>query len=164
MKAEASRIPNALIDEARTTFASLPTAAATPVVWKPDLLGRSLEDLTDLVSLPESKKTGFVSLNDALGTATPQGRLVQGRLVCTLFAALAEFERDVIRQPPRAGPAAARATGRKSSTSERVIQRSTRQSPGCQNIVGTKNRTADQTVTIPAYLPGCLLPVRKQPY
>ena len=50
----------------------------------------------------------FHSLNDPIDTTTPQGRLM-----CNIFASLAEFERDVIRERTQAGLIAARARGRK---------------------------------------------------
>ena len=79
----------------------------TVMVWKLDRLGRSLKELFTLVNDFQSKGIGFRSLNDAIDTTT-----AQGRLVFNLFASLAEFERDLIRERTRAGLAAARARGR----------------------------------------------------
>ena len=77
------------------------------VVWKLDRLGRSLKHLIETVNLLLQKDVGIKSLNDPIDTTTPQGRLV-----FNLFASLAEFERDVIRERTQAGLSAARARGR----------------------------------------------------
>lgn len=78
------------------------------VVWKLDRLGRSLRELVDLVSRFDQLQVGFVSLQDHIDTTTPSGKLT-----FHLFAALAEFERDIISSRTKAGLAAARARGRK---------------------------------------------------
>ena len=79
----------------------------TLVVWKLDRLGRSLKDLVTLVTGFQDKGIHFVSLQDHLDTTT-----AQGRLMFNLFASLAEFERDIIRERTKAGLTAARARGR----------------------------------------------------
>ncbi len=79
----------------------------TLVVWKLDRLGRSLKELVTLITDFQEKEIGFRSLNDAIDTTT-----AQGRLVFNIFASLAEFERDIIRERTRAGLNAARARGR----------------------------------------------------
>ena len=85
------------------------------VVWKLDRLGRSLKHLVETVNLLLQQDVGIKSLNDPIDTTTPQGRLV-----FNLFASLAEFERDVIRERTQAGLSAARARGRTGGTSEGV--------------------------------------------
>ncbi len=80
----------------------------TVVVWKLDRLGRSLRHLIDLVKSFEEKKVKFISLQDNINTQT-----AQGRFIFNLFASLAEFERNVIRERTHAGLSAARARGRK---------------------------------------------------
>ena len=77
------------------------------VIWKLDRLGRSLNHLIGLVNGLIEKKIGLQSLNDPIDTTTPQGRLS-----FNLFASLAEFERDLIRERTNAGLSAARARGR----------------------------------------------------
>ncbi|GAB3513350.1 recombinase family protein [Spirosoma knui] len=79
----------------------------TIFVWKLDRLGRSLKELFTLINDFQAREIGFRSLNDAIDTTT-----AQGRLVFNLFASLAEFERDLIRERTLAGLAAARARGR----------------------------------------------------
>lgn len=78
------------------------------VVWKLDRLGRSLKHLVELTNDLLERRIGLISLNDPIDTTTPQGRLV-----FNIFASLAEFERDLIRERTRAGLQAARARGRK---------------------------------------------------
>lgn len=78
------------------------------IIWKLDRLGRSLRDLVNLVTEIQDKGTGLKSLNDSIDTTTPQGKLT-----FHLFAALAEFERDIISERTKAGLESARARGRK---------------------------------------------------
>jgi DNA invertase Pin-like site-specific DNA recombinase len=66
-----------------------------------------LRHLIDTVRLLEDRGVGFRSLTEAIDTSSPGGKLV-----FHVFAALAEFERDLIRQRTQAGLAAARARGR----------------------------------------------------
>jgi DNA invertase Pin-like site-specific DNA recombinase len=79
----------------------------TLVVWKLDRLGRSLRHLVDTITELAERGVGFPSLQEAIDTTTPGGKLV-----FHVFAALAEFERDLIRERTTAGLAAARARGR----------------------------------------------------
>lgn len=78
------------------------------VIWKLDRLGRSLKHLVSLTTELMERQIGLISLNDPIDTTTPQGRLV-----FNIFASLAEFERDLIRERTQAGLKAARARGRK---------------------------------------------------
>ena len=80
----------------------------TLVVWRLDRLGRSLQELISLVNTIHAKGAGFKSLQENMDTTTSGGKLV-----FHFFGALAEFERDVIRERTRAGLQAARARGRK---------------------------------------------------
>lgn len=80
----------------------------TLVVWRLDRLGRSLKHLIELMSGLEKKEVGFCSLQESINTASPGGKLV-----FYLFGALAEFERNLIRERTQAGLAAARARGRR---------------------------------------------------
>jgi len=77
------------------------------VTWKLDRLGRSLPHLIETVAGLERRGVGFRSLTEAIDTTTPGGRLV-----FHLFAALGQFERDLIRERTRAGLVAAAARGR----------------------------------------------------
>lgn len=77
------------------------------VVWRLDRLGRSIRHLIDQLADLQERGIGFRSLQEAIDT-TSSG----GRLVFHVFAALAEFERDLIRERTNAGLQAARARGR----------------------------------------------------
>ncbi len=79
----------------------------TLVVWRLDRLGRNLNDLIRLVADLEQRKINFESLTSKIETVSPAGRLV-----FHVFAALAEFERNLIRERTVAGLKAARARGR----------------------------------------------------
>jgi DNA invertase Pin-like site-specific DNA recombinase len=79
----------------------------TLVVWRLDRLGRSLKHLIEVVALLAERGIGFKSLTEQIDTTTPGGKLV-----FHVFGALAEFERDLIRERTHAGLAAARARGR----------------------------------------------------
>lgn len=79
----------------------------TLVVWRLDRLGRSIRHLIDLVADLDGRGVGFRSLRESIDTTTPGGRLV-----FHVFAALAEFERDLVRERTMAGLQAARARGR----------------------------------------------------
>jgi DNA invertase Pin-like site-specific DNA recombinase len=82
-------------------------AGDTIVVWKFDRMSRSLRDLIDLIKDLELKKVGFVSLTEKIDTSTPSGKLA-----FHIFASMAEFERDMIRERTLAGLASARARGK----------------------------------------------------
>src|SRR5436305_1464111 len=77
------------------------------VVWKLDRLGRSLKHLIETITALNNRKIGFRSITESLDTTTSNGRLI-----FNLFGALAEFERDLIRERTKAGLQAARARGR----------------------------------------------------
>ncbi|SMX33353.1 recombinase family protein [Maliponia aquimaris] len=79
----------------------------TLVVWKLDRLARSLKQLIETVEMLEESGIGFRSLTEAIDTTTSGGKLV-----FHIFAALAEFERGIIRERTTAGLSAARARGR----------------------------------------------------
>ena len=80
----------------------------TLVVWKLDRLGRSLPHLVETVRDLVAKGVGFKSLQESIDTTTSGGKLI-----FHIFASLAEFERDIIRERTNAGLSAARARGRK---------------------------------------------------
>lgn len=80
----------------------------TLVVWKLDRVGRSMSHLIAAIKQFETQGVGFRSLTENIDTTTPGGRLV-----FHLFGALAEFERDLIRERVQAGLRSARARGRK---------------------------------------------------
>lgn len=90
--------------EALLTYAQ---AGDTIVVTSLDRLGRTLSDLIHLVTEFERRGINFRSLREHLDTHTPTGRLI-----FHVFGAIAEFERQIIRERTQRGLAAARANGR----------------------------------------------------
>lgn len=106
-----------ITDQASGTVAARPgleklkeqlRAGDTLVVWRLDRLGRSLRDLIGWMTYLEEEKVGLLSLHEAIDTTT-----TSGKLTFHLFGALAEFERNLIRERTQAGLAAARARGKK---------------------------------------------------
>jgi DNA invertase Pin-like site-specific DNA recombinase len=79
----------------------------TLCVWKLDRLGRSLKHLIETVLALQALGKGFCSLQENIDTTTSGGKLF-----FHIFGALAEFERDIIRERTRAGLASARSRGR----------------------------------------------------
>ena len=77
------------------------------MVWRLDRLGRSLRHLIDVVADLSAHGVGFRSVTEAIDTTTSGGRLV-----FHVFGALAQFERELVRERTLAGLKAARARGR----------------------------------------------------
>jgi DNA invertase Pin-like site-specific DNA recombinase len=82
-------------------------AGDTLVVWRLDRLGRGLKHLIELVEQLHDREIAFHSLTEQIDTTTPGGRMQ-----FHVFGALAQFEREIIRERTRAGLAAARARKR----------------------------------------------------
>jgi DNA invertase Pin-like site-specific DNA recombinase len=95
----------------------------TLVVWKLDRLGRSLKHLIETVNGLAARNIGFQSLQESMDTTTSGGKLI-----FHVFGALAEFERELIRERTEAGLRAARARGRQGGrpTKCRRLTRSSR--------------------------------------
>jgi DNA invertase Pin-like site-specific DNA recombinase len=83
-------------------------AGDTLVVWRLDRLGRSLKHLIETIQHLDSRHIGFKSLTENIDTTTSGGKLI-----FHIFGALAEFERNLIRERTQAGLSAARARGHK---------------------------------------------------
>jgi DNA invertase Pin-like site-specific DNA recombinase len=79
----------------------------TLVVWRLDRLGRSLRDLLQIVDRLDKSGINFISLKERFDTST-----AAGRLVFHFFAALTQFEKELIRERTMAGLSSARARGR----------------------------------------------------
>ena len=94
----------------------------TLVVWRLDRLGRSLPDLVQIVAELERSGIGFESLNEKIETNS-----ATGKLVFHVFAALAEFERSLIRERTHAGLAAARARGRSGGRTPKLGEKQVRE-------------------------------------
>ncbi len=78
------------------------------VVYRYDRFARSLRQLVNALEEFRSLGIDFVSLHEGVDTSTPNGRLVFG-----IFASIAEFERELIRDRVRSGLASARGKGRR---------------------------------------------------
>jgi DNA invertase Pin-like site-specific DNA recombinase len=78
------------------------------VVWRLDRLGRPLKDLIERLTDLHARNIGFKSLTESIDTTTSGGKLI-----FHIFGALAEFERDIIRERTNAGLTAARARGKR---------------------------------------------------
>ena len=94
----------------------------TLVVWRLDRLGRSLPDLVQIVTELERSGICFESLTEKIETGS-----AAGKLVFHVFAALAEFERSLIRERTRAGLAAARARGRSGGRKPKLDEKQVRE-------------------------------------
>ncbi|TCW80983.1 DNA invertase [Burkholderia sp. SRS-46] len=79
----------------------------TLVVWRLDRLGRNLQDLIRIVGELDERGVKLKSVKESIDTAGPTGKLV-----FHMFGALAEFERELVRERTLAGLEAARARGR----------------------------------------------------
>lgn len=101
VSAASSRRP--MLDEALSALRK----GDTFTVWKMDRLARSLTDLLRRMQTIEGHGAGFRSLTESIDTTTPAGRLVMH-----VMGAIAEFERDLIRERTRAGMAVAKAAGK----------------------------------------------------
>lgn len=104
------------------------------VVWKLDRLGRSLRHLIDTVQKLTERGIEFRSLQENLDTVSPGGKLL-----FHIFGAIAEFERDLIRERTLAGLAAARARGRKGGAKKMLSQ---------TQIKAGRDLSADRTRTV----------------
>ena len=129
----------------------------TLVVWKLDRLGRDLKHLVLTIDDLRERGIGFRVLTGAgaeIDTTTANGRLVFG-----IFAALCEFERELIRERTRAGLAAARARGRNGGRPRKMDVGLLRMAMSA--MVDRDNRAVDvakrlgiTTTTLYAYLNG----------
>ena len=93
----------------------------TLVVWRLDRLGRSLRHLIELVGDFQNKGIGFVSIQEGFDTTTNGGKLG-----FHIFGALADFERELIRERTKAGLNAARARGRVGGRKEKLSTKQTK--------------------------------------
>jgi len=106
----------------------------TLVVWRLDRLGRSLKHLIETITKLHSQGIGFKSTTEQIDTTTSGGKLI-----FHVFGALAEFERDIIRERTQAGLAAARARGRQGGRRKTLTPK---------QIALVKKLYADQTTPI----------------
>lgn len=109
------------------------------VVWKLDRLGRSLKHLVELTNQIIEKKAGLKSLHDPIDTTT-----AQGRLVFNMFASLAEFERDLIKERTMAGLSAARARGRLGGKPKGLSQKAQATAGAAETLYKERKLTTEQ--------------------
>ena len=107
------------------------------VVWKLDRLGRSLQHLIEVVHKLEEENKGFQSLTEHIDTTSPTGKLV-----FHIFAALADFEKSLIRQRVMAGLEASRKMGTKFGRPEALTAKDKEMAITMFNGGATKNAIA----------------------
>src|SRR5512144_900493 len=108
----------------------------TLVVWRLDRLGRSLRHLIETITGLNNRKIGFKSITEAIDTTTSGGKLI-----FHIFGALAEFERDIIRERTQAGLNAARARGRKGGRPKSLTPKKAQMA---EALYKDKNNTIDE--------------------
>jgi DNA invertase Pin-like site-specific DNA recombinase len=108
----------------------------TLVVWRLDRLGRSLKHLIDTITELNKRNIGFKSIQESIDTTTSGGKLI-----FHIFGALAEFERDIIRERTNAGLQAARARGRKGGRPQSLNKK---QKEMAQALYNDKNNTIEE--------------------
>ncbi|WP_187264679.1 recombinase family protein [Pontibacter beigongshangensis] len=118
-------------------------AGDTVVVWKLDRLGRSLRDLIDLVAEFQERGVDFVSLQDGINTAT-----ATGRFTFNIFASLAEFEREIIRERTKAGLDAAKARGRKGGRPAGLSKEAQGKAKSAKILFDSKTKTVEEIAKI----------------
>ena len=117
------------------------------VVWKLDRLGRNLKHLVSVVDGLQQRQVGFKVLAAAgvqIDTTTANGRLVFG-----IFAALAEFEAELIRERTQAGLAAARARGRRGGRPRKITKEVLRMAMAALSDQTTSARAVARRLGVP---------------
>lgn len=126
----------------------------TIVVWKLDRLARSLRQLINTVDELKDRKIGFVSLTETIDTTSHTGRFI-----FQMFAALSEFERELIRERTRAGLENARRNGRiggrpLQATSQKIEMAKVMLSDGRLTVVEVAEELGISSSTLYRHLPG----------
>jgi DNA invertase Pin-like site-specific DNA recombinase len=104
-----------------------------------DRLGRSLKHLIETITTLNNRNIGFKSLQENIDTT-----ISGGKLVFHIFGALAEFERDSIRERTKAGLAAARARGRLGGRPKAKTLNTPKKVALAQSLYDDKNNTIDE--------------------
>src|SRR5438093_6099958 len=111
----------------------------TLVVWRLDRLGRSLKHLIETITKLNNRKIGFKSITENIDTTTSGGKLI-----FHIFGALAEFERDIIRERTNAGLQAARARGRLGGRPKAKTLDTQKKVTLAQSLYDDKNNTIEE--------------------
>lgn len=111
----------------------------TLVVWRLDRLGRSLKHLIETITDLNNRKIGFKSITENIDTTTSGGKLV-----FHIFGALAEFERDIIKERTRAGVQAARARGRLGGRPKAKTLNTPKKVAMAQSLINDKTNSIDE--------------------
>src|SRR2546421_8675351 len=111
----------------------------TLVVWRLDRLGRSLKHLIETITKLNNRNIGFKSITENIDTTTSGGKLV-----FHIFGALAEFERDIIRERTQAGLLAARARGRLGGRPKAKTLDTHKKIAMAQSLYENENNTIDE--------------------
>src|SRR6266852_1744132 len=111
----------------------------TLVVWRLDRLGRSLKHLIENITNLNNRKIKFKSITENIDTTTSGGKLV-----FHIFGALAEFERDIIRERTNAGLQAARARGRLGGRPKAKNLNTSKKITLAQSLYDNKTNTIDE--------------------
>jgi DNA invertase Pin-like site-specific DNA recombinase len=111
----------------------------TLVVWRLDRLGRSLKHLIETITRLNNRKIGFKSITENIDTTTSGGKLV-----FHIFGALAEFERDIIKDRTKAGLTAARARGRLGGRPKAHTLNTPKKVALAQSLYDNKNNTIEE--------------------
>jgi DNA invertase Pin-like site-specific DNA recombinase len=114
-------------------------AGDTLVVWRLDRLGRSLKHLIEAITKLNNRKIGFKSITENIDTTTSGGKLV-----FHIFGALAEFERDIIRERTNAGLSAARSRGRLGGRPKAKTLDTPKKVALAQSLYENRNNTIDE--------------------
>jgi len=109
-------------------------AGDTLVVWRLDRLGRSLRHLIDTITALAERGVGFKSLQENIDTTTSGGKLV-----FHIFGALAEFEREIIKERTQAGLTSARSRGKVGGRPKALTQK---------EVQMLRNMAADKSLTV----------------
>jgi DNA invertase Pin-like site-specific DNA recombinase len=116
------------------------------VVWRLDRLGRSLKQLIETVTLFAERGIELRSLKENIDTTTPTGKFM-----FHIMGAMAEFERDVIRERTQAGLEAARARGRRGGRPKAIQKIESRNLARAKELYAAKNNTIAEIMQMTSF-------------
>ncbi len=116
------------------------------VVWRLDRLGRSLKQLIETIQLLEAHEVQLRSVKEAIDTTTPTGKLM-----FHIIGAMAEFERDIIRERTQAGLDAARARGRSGGRPKAIATIEPRNLARAKALYAAKQNTVQEIMQMTGF-------------